>query len=145
MKKRCHTLEQCSALVRFFSSSIGYGDEPLSLIVKRAVDSSAFEELTFLNAVNRDDLSRGFSAVWSNSIDACNDALDKEGKALLKSFGSRLGKTDTTDQLEFCEYYKEQFAQREAQARKNVKEQVKLCRLSGSAVGALLIVLLSGG
>lgn len=147
VEKRCTVLEECVCLVRYFSSSIGYSDETLPVIIHRACESGEFVRLSFLKSLDSADLSEGFSEVWNSCVDSCKSVtlLGRDGVSLLKSFGSRLGKTDTNDQLELCEYYKKKFEECEMQAKKNMGEQVKLCRVAGSAAGALLFILLAGG
>lgn len=145
VKIRCETLGQCTALAAFFASAISHSGESLPAIVHSACKSGSFSRLGFLEAVDKADLSEGFDAVWSNSVEKSVFCLDTQSKSLLRSFGTRLGKTDTKDQTELCEFYKSRFELNEAQLSKKCAEQVKLCRVTGTAVGVLLFVFLSGG
>lgn len=145
VKLSCETLGQCTALTAFFASSISHSDESLPVIVHRACKSGSFNRLGFLEKIDNADLSEGFDAVWSESVEKEAFCLDAQSKNLLKSFGTRLGKTDTKNQVELCEFYKSRFEFNEAQQRKKCAEQIKLCRVTGAAVGVLLFVFLSGG
>lgn len=145
VKLRCETLEQCTALTSFFASLISHSDESLPVIVHRACQSGNFNRLGFLESVDSADLSEGFARVWSGCVERYQPCLDLQSKNLLKSFGARLGKTDTKGQLELCEFCKSRFEYSEAQLKKKCSEQIRLCRVTGAAVGVLLFVLLSGG
>ena len=145
VKLRCEALGQCTALAAFFASSISHSDESLPVIVRRACECGSFSRLTFLAEIDVADLSEGFAAVWSESVEKTASCLDAQSKNLLVSFGTRLGKTDTKDQLELCEFYKSRFEFNEAELRKKSAEQIKLCRVTGAAAGVLLFVFLSGG
>ena len=145
VKLGCETLGQCTSLAAFFASAISHSDESLPVIVHRACKSGSFNRLSFLEKIDNADLSEGFDAVWRNSVEGEDLYLDAESKSLLKSFGARLGKTDTMDQLELCEFYKSRFEFKELQLREKCPERIKLCRVTGTAVGVLLFVFLSGG
>lgn len=144
-KRRCVVLEECCELAAFFACSINYADESLSVIVRRAVESGGFIHLSFLKRVAESDLSDGFSSVWSMAAEEAGLPLDAQSIALLKKFGASLGKTDSGDQLELCRFYQERFGQCAKLAREKSAEQIKLCRVTGAAVGVLLFVFLSGG
>ncbi len=124
---------------------MSHSDESLPVIVHRACESGNFNQLEFLEKIDNADLSEGFDAAWNESVEKSASCLDTQSKNLLKSFGTRLGKTDTKNQVELCEFYKSRFEFNEAQQRKNCAEQIKLCRVTGAAVGVLLFVFLSGG
>lgn len=145
VKLRCETLAQCTALTVFFASAISHSGESLPVIVNRACKSGSFNRLGFLEIIDNADLSEGFEAVWNDSVDKTASCLDAQSKDLLRSFGTRLGKTDTKDQIELCEFYKSRFEFNEAQLSKKSAEQIKLCRVTGAAVGVVLFVFLSGG
>ncbi len=145
VKLRCETLAQCTALTAFFASAISHSGESLPVIVNNACKSGSFNRLSFLETINKSDLSEGFGAVWSKSLEGSAACLDKQSRNLLESFGTRLGKTDAEDQVELCEFYKSRFEFIEAQLNKRCAEQVKFCRVTGWAVGVLLFVFLSGG
>ncbi len=145
VKLRCETLGQCAALAAFFASSISHSDESLPVIVHRACKSGSFDRLEFLEKMDSADLSEGFAVVWNDCVERGGGCLDAQNKSLLKSFGTRLGKTDSNDQIRLCEFYKSRFEFNENQLRKKCAEQIKLCRVTGAAVGVLLFVFLSGG
>lgn len=145
VKLRCETLGQCTALTVFFSSSISHFEESLPAIIHKACISGNFDKLTFLEKMDSADLSEGFATVWSDSIERTASCLDRQSKNLLKSFGARLGKTDTKDQVDLCTFFKDRFEFNEAQLKEKCAEQIKLCRVSGTAIGILLFVFLSGG
>lgn len=145
VKLKCETLGQCTALVAFLASSISHSDESLPVIVHRACKSGTFNRLKFLEKINESDLSAGFDSVWVESVDKTACCLDAQTKAMLKSLGMRLGKTDSKTQVELCEFYKDRFEFNEAQLQTKCAEQAKLCRVTGAAVGAFLFVFLSGG
>lgn len=140
VKKRCDAIRECVSLVQWFSSSIAYADEPLSGIIRGAVSSGEFKQLTFLQGVVESDLNLGFSQVWNSAIDE-QKALDSKVSVLLKSFGAKLGRSDANDQLELCAYYKKEFEQLLAFAMQKQNEQIKLYRIAGSAIGALLFII----
>lgn len=145
VKLKCETAAQCTALTAFFASAISHSGESLPAIVLNACKSGSFNNLDFLETIIKSDLSEGFGSVWSKCLESSASCLDKQSRNLLKSFGTRLGKTDTEDQIELCEFYKSRFEFNEAQLNKRCAEQVKLCRVTGAAAGVLLFVFLSGG
>ena len=145
VKLGCETLGQCTALTVFFASSISHSDESLPVIVHRACESGNFNRLSFLEAIDKSDLSQGFASAWGDGVDGAALCLDAQCKNLLKSFGTRLGKTGTKDQLELCEFYKSRFEFREVQLQERCAERIKLCRVTGATLGVLLFVFLSGG
>ena len=143
VEKRCRVLNECVNLVRFIASLIDYTDEPLQKIIHKAANSADYRLLRFLEDVDRADYSDGFDSVWCRSIDEHNGKLlfDSKTNELLKSFGSRLGKTDAAGQKELCAYYEQQLVQELEAATDKKREQIKLCRVVGCAVGTLLFVL----
>lgn len=145
VKLKRETLGQCTALASFFACSISHSDESLPVIVNRACKSGNFNRLKFLEKLDESDLSAGFDCVWVESLDKTACCIDAQTKSMLRNLGMRLGKTDSKTQVELCEFYKDRFEFNEAQLQSKCAEQVKLCRVTGAAVGVLLFVFLSGG
>ncbi len=140
VKRRSDTLRECVGLMQWFSSAISYGDEPVLNIIKTAVLSGEFKRLTFLYQIENSESGHGLNYIWSKAVDE-QKSLDKNISALLKSFGAKLGKTDTNAQLELCAYYTREFERLLESALQKQNEQIKLYRIAGTSIGALLFVI----
>ncbi len=142
VEKRCRVLNECISLVRYISSLIEYSDEPIKKIMQKAASSNEYKMLTFLNFTADADISQGFEKVWSESIDMNNGKLLFSPKIneLLKSFGNKLGKTDSAGQKELCNYYIKQFEILFSASNEKRKEQKRLCRVSGCAAALIFLV-----
>lgn len=142
LKKRRNVLSECAALVRYISSEICYSDESINKIIKKASENDDFKFLKFLQDSALSDLSSAFDDVWCDCVDKHNKGLcfNSEINNLLKSFGSKLGKTDSAGQKELCSYYEMQFDKLLVCADAVLNERIKICHTVGLTSAVLMFI-----
>lgn len=142
VKKRCDILDECITLIRSVASLIDYADEPVQKILHNTVKGYDYKYLTFLKSVSEADLADGFDKAWCDCIEKeCSGfCFEKQTVELLKAFGQRLGKTDSSGQKELCAYYERKLEQLLNSTNEKRNEKIKLCRVAGFAVGAMIFV-----
>lgn len=142
VKIRCCILEECVTLIRSVASLIDYADEPVQKILQNTVKEYDYKFLNFLKTVAETEFADGFDKTWCNCIEKeCTGFyFEKQTVELLKAFGQKLGKTDSSGQKELCAYYERKFEQMINITNEKRSEKMKLCRVTGFAVGAIIFV-----
>lgn len=142
VKIRCEILEECVTAIRSVAVQIDYADEPVQKILHNTVKGYDYKYLTFLKSVYETDFTDGFDKAWCDCVEKeCTGfCFEKQTVELLKAFGQRLGKTDSSGQKELCAYYERKFEQLLNSTNEKRNEKMKLCRVAGFAVGAMIFV-----
>ena len=142
VKARCDILEECIILIRSVASQINYADEPVKKILFNTVKGYDYKFLTFLKVVAETEFSDGFDKLWCDCIETgCTGVyFEKQTVEMLKAFGQKLGKTDSSGQKELCIYYERKFEQLINMTKEKRSEKMKLCRIVGLAVGTIIFV-----
>lgn len=122
---------------------IDYCSETVFTIIKKASVLKDFEELTFLKDIDNSK-EEDFSFLWSDAIDRfLHKSYFKYTDAqLLKSFGEKLGTTDSFHQTKLCVEYIKQFEECYEKRKRNLPELIRLCKVGGAALGLAVLVLL---
>ncbi|MBQ3498767.1 MAG: stage III sporulation protein AB [Clostridia bacterium] len=142
--KRVKLLECCIGLIRYISLEIDYCSETVFTIIEKASVLKQFEELTFLKEIDSSK-EADFSFLWSDAIDRFlhKSYLKYSDAELLKSFGEKLGTTDSFHQTQLCVEYIKQFEECYEKRKGKLPEHIRLCKVGGVTIGlAVLIILL---
>lgn len=143
VKKRVILLEMCVKLLKSIAVDIGYCSETVLVIVKKAAMNREFAEFSFLNNLS-DCENSDFSKAWSTQLEKFrkHSALNTGDIDLLKSFGNKLGTTDSFHQTQLCEEYIKIFEERCEYEKSKLSERLRVYKTGGAACGLALLILL---
>ena len=140
--KRSLVLGECVSLVRYINSQIDYTDDTLQKIIFRAAESGEYTHLLFLNELSCGVYEKGFDELWSEGVEkSCGKpCFDSRTVHALKSFGQKLGKSDSAGQKELCANFEQEFLRLYTTAEQNKAEKIKLYRVTGLAAGIIIFI-----
>ena len=144
---RVYHLQELITTLRVLESEMKYRLDPLPellLRVSRIKKGMSAELLETAGLLLKDQADRDLSDCWGEAVDTAyrESALNKEDKRIISDLGIELGKTDMESQSGM---FQRTFSLLEAQTAEAIEEKKtkgKMYKSLGSAIGALIVILL---
>lgn len=144
LEARVKKIEKILLFLSQIKTEIEFTADNIEAIMELLSTSSELSELKFISAC-AEKLHSGddFFSAW---VDALNDrqntyAFKKDDINLLLSFGSALGKTDSSGQIRNCEMHEKMFKERLKNAVEEKNRLSKPIRITGILTGAAVLII----
>ena len=143
MKKRIIILRQFLLLLEAVQTQISFINTDLFSLFSYLSENKSLDELTFVNKCF-ESLSEtdNFELLWTDCVNNFKSPLTKDDSAIILSFGTQLGKSDTEGQIRNCQIHKCQIENQITDAEEKYKKYGNLYLKLGVLSGFLIVIFL---
>lgn len=143
LKQKCRFLKDTAYMLEEIELMIGFESAEVWEIVERLAKNKRFYELDFIkNISEKKTVCSDFGILWEESVERCQYGfLNAEEVEFIKDIGRKLGKSDTSGQLNSIRYEKAELEKMIRSADEDESRKSKLYRSLGVLCGAFAVII----